>query len=58
MTDTSKALISGLLILVVAIVLQAQGVSSSASAGIVFGLAGAAWGSMSSESSCGLGCLQ
>lgn len=58
MTDVSKALISGLLILVVAFALQAQGVSSSASAGIVLGLVGAAWGSVSSETTCGLGCLR
>lgn len=58
MTNISKALIWAFVILLVAFVLQAQGVSSSASAGIVFGLAGAAWGTIQSEVGCGKGCLQ
>jgi len=42
----------------VALVLQSQGASEPASAGVVFGLAGAAWGSLQSETPCGRRCLQ
>lgn len=46
------------IIILVAFVMQSQGVSDPASAGIVFGLTGAAWGSLQSDTPCGRGCLQ
>ena len=53
-----KALIWATIILGVAFVANAQGLSDSASYGLIAGLTGAAWGSIQSRSVCGMGCLQ
>ena len=57
MTQITKALTWAAIILITAFVLKEQGVSSSASAGVVFGLAGAAWATIGSDAACGKRCL-
>ena len=52
-----ESLVWAALILGVAFLLQANGVSSTASAGIVFGLSGAALGTLSSDGACAKRCL-
>lgn len=46
------------IILLAAVVCQAQGMSDAASAGVVFGLTGAALGSLQADTPCSRGCLQ
>ncbi|MEL7218916.1 MAG: hypothetical protein AAGK01_10855 [Pseudomonadota bacterium] len=53
MTITWVALILG-----VAIWTQSQGMSDSASFGVIAGLSGAAWGTMHSDLGCGRRCAQ
>lgn len=55
---TAMSLAWAALILVAAIVMQSQGMSEPASAGVALGLAGAAWGSLQADMPCGRGCLQ
>ncbi len=53
-----KALIWAAVIIGAALAANANGLSDSASFGIVAGLTGAAWGSIQSRGGCGTGCLQ
>jgi uncharacterized membrane protein len=57
MNTTAKALVWAALILIVALTLKANDVSTSASAGILFGLSAAAWGAISSKSPPCKGCV-
>ena len=57
MTQTSKALIWAVMIIVAALVASAYNLSDSASFGLIAGLSGAAWGSIQSETVCGRSCL-
>ena len=58
MTNRAKALIWAAIILGAAFVANAQGLSDGAAYGLIAGLSGAAWGTISSRSVCGSGCLQ
>ena len=57
MSNTAKALTWAALILIVALTLKANDVSTSASAGIIFALSAAAWGAISSKPSTCKGCV-
>ncbi|MFU7526967.1 hypothetical protein [Qipengyuania sp. ASV99] len=57
MNNILKALAWAGVILASAFVMQAQGMSDSASLGVVAGLSGAAMGSLNSDFSCGRRCL-
>ncbi len=54
----AKALVWAAIILGAAFLANSQGLSDGASFALVTGLTGAAWGSINSRSSCGMGCLQ
>ena len=58
MTARSKALIWAAIIIAAALICSGMGLSNAASFGMVSGLTGAAWGSLSSDISCGRSCLQ
>lgn len=58
MNTTGKALIWAAAIIAAAVFMHAQGMSDSASFGVIAGLSGAAWGSLNSEVGCGRSCLQ
>ncbi len=53
-----KALLWAAIIIGAAFVANAQGINDGASYGLIAGLTGAAWGTIHSRSSCGMGCLQ
>ncbi|MDJ0978338.1 MAG: hypothetical protein QNI87_07360 [Erythrobacter sp.] len=57
MRVVAQSLTWACVILFVALVLHTNGVSASASTGVVFGLVGAAWGTLQSEKPCPAGCL-
>ncbi|MEL6876675.1 MAG: hypothetical protein AAGL68_01070 [Pseudomonadota bacterium] len=58
MTQIWKALAWAGVIIIAAIVMNAQGMSDGASFGVIAGLSGAAWGSIHADAVCGRGCLQ
>ena len=58
MTNRAKALVWAAIILAAAFVANVQGLSESASFGLIAGLTGAAWGSIQTRSACRTGCLQ
>ena len=58
MSNTGKALVWAAGMIAVAVFMQAQGASDGASFGVIAGMAGAAWGSLNSETGCGRSCLQ
>ena len=58
MSNTSKALAWATVMIVAAIVMQAQGLNDNASMAVIAGLTGAAWGSLNVDRPCSKGCLQ
>ena len=58
MTNRAKALIWASIIIGAAWLANAEGLSDGASYGLIAGLSGAAWGTLQSRSSCGMGCMQ
>lgn len=57
MSKNVQALIWAFAMIGIALVCASNGVSETASFGIVMGLSGAAWGSLQSEMGCGRRCL-
>ena len=57
MTVRVKALLWAAIIIAAAIIMNMQGMSDSASFGVVMGLSGAALGALNSEVGCRRGCL-
>jgi len=58
MSNIQKSLAWAGAIIVAAIIANFQGMSDPASAGLVLGLSGAAWGSLQSDMPCSKGCLR
>ncbi|QIQ87364.1 hypothetical protein [Erythrobacter sp.] len=58
MSNITRSLAWAGVIIGAALVMQSQGMSDPASAGVVLGLAGAAWGNLQADTPCGRGCLQ
>ena len=58
MTVYAKALLWAAIIIAVAFVMQANGVSDGASFGVIGGLSGAAWASLGTDTGCGRSCLK
>ncbi|MEQ8410245.1 MAG: hypothetical protein RIC51_02740 [Erythrobacter sp.] len=57
-STTIRSLAWAGIIIVAAVVCQVQEMSDAASAGVVFGLTGAAWGNLQVDTPCSRGCLQ
>lgn len=57
MSKNVQALIWAFAMIAIALVCTSNGVSETASFGIVMGLSGAAWSSLQGEMGCGRGCL-
>ncbi|EAQ28668.1 hypothetical protein NAP1_13753 [Erythrobacter sp. NAP1] len=57
MTEQSKSLLWAAIIIAAALVCLGIDLNTGASFGVISGLSGAAWGSLSSDFSCGRSCV-
>lgn len=58
MSKIGKALLWATIMIGAAVFMRAQGMSDNANIGVIAGLNGAAWISLSTEAGCGRSCLQ